>query len=508
MTRNRSILARLGVASVAAAALVMSGSVVGAAAAPTQIDVQEGDVATTRPADGGWFVDNEAGNGSHDGTFEVTKDGPNNDVAMKLGVYHNPGPGEGPPRDKVYLYNTFGPGERPTDIPALLQGASYDYAGVNVNFQLEVVFQPKDDQYGPPNPGEAPQSPECASAVDWGVSDDPDWCYTTLKWEPYVSPGVASWTHVDLSVDSAGNSSAKIGGWVAGKRIGSFEQNVSNGQLMSTFLNEMADYEVVSYVFGIGSGTPGPAFGYMKSYTIGGTTYGFAPTAAAPTASPAADTDELLQLIDDEGIDVEADTAAFGVGGGDLDELDVSEPLDGVYENWAGASDAFVDAYSFSAASYVGTFPVVGGDVVLTGLDLSALGAGTHHLLLIGQTTGTTSVVAFSVAAPAGDDEGSGDDEGDDEGSGTGDDEGSGTGDDEGSGAGDDEGSGTGDDAGSGAGDDEGSGTGSTTGADTDAEEMIPGLGVEPVSATAVALLLLALGGTVLIVRRRMTVSR
>jgi hypothetical protein len=380
------VLARLGVVSLASAALVAGGVAAGATAVPAQVDITVGDIAASRPAAGGWFVDNQGSGGSTGGAFSITQDGPGNDAAMKLSVSTT--------SDAVYIFNGFALGSGPRDIPALLTGASYDYAGLNVNFQLQLVFTPSDPAYGPGG------STQCASAVAWGLSADPAACYTALKWEPYVRPGTAAWTHVDLSVDSAAQSSTSTGGWVSSKRLGQYPGNVSNGQLMSTYLDEIADYEVTAFVFGIGTGTPGPDSAYLKSYTIGGTSYGFAPTATPPATPPAADSDALLQLIDDAGVDVAADTAKFDAGT-DLTKLDVSSPIDAVFAGWSDPSDAFVDVYAYSTASYLGTFPVVGGDVMLTGLDLSALAPGGHHLLLRGQSSDALAVVAFSVLAAA-----------------------------------------------------------------------------------------------------------
>jgi LPXTG-motif cell wall-anchored protein len=388
-TTPARVLSRLGVASLAAAALLASGAISGASATPTQVEVTVDDIATSRPAGDGWFVDNAGSGGSTGGTFAVTKDGPGNDLAMKLGVTTS--------SDLVYLYNAFAPGTGPRDIPALLAGASYDYAGVNVNFQLQLVFTPADAAYGPS--GATP----CTSAVAWGLSSDPAACYTVIKWEPYAQPGTAAWTHVDLSADTAAQSSTSTGGWVSSKRLGQYAGNVSNGQLMSVYLGQMADYEVTAFAFGIGSGTPGPANGYVKSYTIGGTTYGFASTPAPPAPAPATDTDALLELIDDQAVDVVADTASFAAGAADLTGLDVSQPIDAVFADWKDASDSYVDVYAYSTAVYLGSFPVVGGNVVLTGLDLSGLAPGAHHLLLRGQGSGAVAVVAFTALAADGD---------------------------------------------------------------------------------------------------------
>lgn len=389
MTRSSTRIAVAAAAGTLLATLAAGGAQAAPAIVPTVVEVAASDIAATRPATGGWFFDNDGT--TDDGHFVVAKDGPGNDPAMKLGVPTS--------TDKVYLYNTFGPGSRPTDIPALLPGASYDYAGVNVNFQIELIFKPLDvASYGPA--GTVAACTSAATWYGWGLTADPDWCYTVLKWEPYVSPGTAAWTHVDLSVDTAAHSASKTGGWVSSKNLGSYPGNVSVGQLMATYLAAIEEYEVTSFAFGIGSGTPGPAYGYLKEYTIGGTTYRFVPEPTTPAAPPAADTDELEDLIADEGLDPETETEQFVTTGAvntDLSQIDAALPLDGAYENWKDPADAFVDVYTYSTPVFIGTFPVVNGDVVLTGADLSHLEPGVHHFLFRGQTTGALAVVRFTV---------------------------------------------------------------------------------------------------------------
>lgn len=390
MTRVFNRVRRAVIVVAFAGAVVFSSLAVGAASAagPAAVEVPASTIADARPATGGWFFDN-AGTTS-DGAFSVTKDGPGNATAMKLELPTV--------TDKVYLYNTFAPGSRPADIPALLTEASYRYAGVNVNFQLEVIFKPVDvAAYGPA--GSVKACTPASTWYGWGLTADPDWCYTILKWEPYVQPG-AAWSDVDLSVDTAALSIAQRGGWVSSKNLGSYNGNVSTGQLMAEYLPQMEAYEVTSFAFGAGGGTPGPAVGYLEQYTIGGTEYRFVAEAATPAPAPVADADELDTLIEDESIDVERDTERFvptGAANTDLSSVDGSQPLDGVLENWVDPADAFVDVYTFSTAVYVGTFPVVNGHVVMTGVDLSHLDPGVHRFLFRGQTSGALSVVQFTV---------------------------------------------------------------------------------------------------------------
>src|SRR5690554_4564193 len=121
------------------ASIALLGGSVPIAVPGTIVSVEEGDISNVRPlTTAGWWYD--IGGTSWD--FAVTKDGPDNDPALKITTSSS--------SDKVYLYNVFAPEDRPTDIPALVDDASYTYAGANVNFQLEVIFEPVDvAAYGP-----------------------------------------------------------------------------------------------------------------------------------------------------------------------------------------------------------------------------------------------------------------------------------------------------------------------------------------------------------------------
>jgi hypothetical protein len=387
------------VALAAAACLVGSLGLLGGSAAlavsPSTVDVTGSEISATRPAGAGWFYDNDGGTGA----FEVTKDGPGNDAAMKLSLLKTGGSAG---TDKIYLYNSLDPANRPTDIPALLDGASYSYAGVNVNFQIEVIFKPTDvAHYGP-----AGSTAACTSAstwYGWGLTSDTDWCYTVLKWEPFASS--STWVDVDLDQDVAASATNGTGGWIAQKRVGSIAPpGTFNGQKISDILAQMADYQVTGFVFGAGGGTPGPAYGWVKSYTIGGTTYQFAPEAAAAAAPPAADSAGLEAYIATNSIDVPGSTADFtptGTSNTDLSKIDSTKPLNGTYDNWQDPTDSFVDVYSYSTAELVGTFPVVGSKVFLVNADVSSLSAGKHYLVFQGQTSGAVGIVQFNVIALA-----------------------------------------------------------------------------------------------------------
>lgn len=116
-----------------------------------------------------------------------------------------------------------------------------------------------------------------------------------------------------------------------------------------------------------------------------------------PAAPPAANTDELLAL---PGVVTMPSSAFTPTGGstGASGSLDGSKPLSGEVP-WTDASDSFVDVYGYSSPIYLGTFPVVNGVVQLTGLDLSALPGGGHHLVFVGQTSATVVVMAVSITA-------------------------------------------------------------------------------------------------------------
>lgn len=81
--------------------------------------------------------------------------------------------------------------------------------------------------------------------------------------------------------------------------------------------------------------------------------------------------------------------------------LNPAEPHTATIDWFAG--DSFVDVYAYSTPVLVGAFPVVDGQVqiVLSSAMLSSLAAGTHTLVITGQTSGSMQAVAFSVSAVA-----------------------------------------------------------------------------------------------------------
>lgn len=375
-----------------AALLALPGS--SALAAPEGVvDVHVSDLASSRPAaSSGWWTD------VTNASVGVDALGPDGDTALALDLADA--------TSRAYVYRSFATGERPTDVDALRSGASYTYAGPNVNFQFELVFRPTDSSYGPnPTDPGAPGSDYCDSANAWGFTDVPDtWCYTVLKWEPLAAG--AGWTTVDLTADTAVDSPTGTGGWRSQKRIGTWPKvgTFSGSGTFSDYFAQIAEYEVTAIVVGAGSGTAGPTIGRVSDITVGGVSYRFAPEPATPAAPPAGDSTALADLIDAEGVDVAADTALFtpvGPANTDLSGIDPTLPLAGDFP-WNEASDAFVDVYSYSAASFLGTFAVVGGTVQLRGVDLSHLDGGTHHVLFRGQTSGALGVVQVTVLAAGG----------------------------------------------------------------------------------------------------------
>ncbi|GMA90490.1 hypothetical protein [Homoserinibacter gongjuensis] len=374
------------------ALLALPGS--SAVAAPGGVvDVHASDLASSRPAaSAGWWSD------VSNASVGVDALGPDGDTALALNLADT--------TSRAYVYRSFAAGERPTDIDALRAGASYTYAGPNVNFQFELVFRPADSSYGPnPTDPAAPGNDYCDSANVWGFTDVPEtWCYTVLKWEPLAAS--AGWATVDLTADTAVDSSTGTGGWRSQKRIGTWPKvgAFSGSGTFSDYFAQIAEYEVTAIVVGAGSGTAGPTTARVSDITVGGVSYRFAAEPAAPAAPPAADSTALADLIDAEGIDVAADTAQFvpvGLANADISRVDPTLPFAGDFP-WSEPSDAFVDVYSYSTASFLGTFAVVGGTVQLRGVDLSHLAGGTHHVLFRGQTSGALGVVQVTVLAAGG----------------------------------------------------------------------------------------------------------
>lgn len=119
-------------------------------------------------------------------------------------------------------------------------------------------------------------------------------------------------------------------------------------------------------------------------------------TAAAKPAAkaPAGDTGGLSVYLKERGVTTQAQATA-GLPAGDLNPgEDYKATL-----TWT-AADSYVDVYLYSTPTLVGTFPVVNGvaQITLSATVLSELDAGSHTLVVTGQSSGAVQAVAVSVA--------------------------------------------------------------------------------------------------------------
>jgi hypothetical protein len=262
MTRMR-IVAGLALGSLAAFAAVQP-----AAATLVEPTSEDSIVAGVRAAPGeiSWFAD-VIGSAS----FAVEQSFSGSD-ALHLSASTTP--------SSIRVLRSYGSGTTPTDIPALLEGASYTYSGSSTNFQIEIFYTPNDSVFDPdPSNG----TNRCTQASDNGVALQGQ-CYTVLKWEPFENTS-DSWKTIDLSADTAANSATQTGGWISTNRVGPFAKpGPIIGQTLSTYLNQMASYSVIGVGVSIGSG--GVDLGsWVREVTISATSYRFGLSArpAPPT---------------------------------------------------------------------------------------------------------------------------------------------------------------------------------------------------------------------------------
>ena len=378
-TGRRSAVGILAAGS--ALALALAGA--SPAMAATSVLVPESQIGSTYAADNEvvWLAEDSAG-GSHDVTTDVF-DG-RSAVKMMLSSTSS----------VVNVFRSYGVGTRPTAVAPLLDDASYSYAGSNVNFQLAMFYTPADlAAYGPSGSTSA-----CTQAVDNGAQLA-DMCFTILKYE---TAQTTTGTYATIQLEGAQAPFAGPGnpGWWPTRSVGQYAAN-SRVATLDQLLGEMASYQVYAVGASVGKGTT-VGDSWLLDLTFGGTSYQFgtAPIAEPATPPPATDSAGLEQLIVDDGIDVTQQTANFvptGSGNNDLTAIDPTAPLTGEYQGWADPTDAFVDAYTFSTAQHVGTYRIVNGNVVMTGVNLSHLSKGTHYLVLRGQTSGAFVVVRMSV---------------------------------------------------------------------------------------------------------------
>jgi hypothetical protein len=113
---------------------------------------------------------------------------------------------------------------------------------------------------------------------------------------------------------------------------------------------------------------------------------------AAP--APVADSSDLAAFLSSKGSTPQGQTAT-GLPAGELD------PSKDYTSNVGWTSpDSFVDVYVYSSPILIGTFPVVNGlvQVTLSADVLAKLAAGTHTLVVVGQSSGAVQSVTLSLA--------------------------------------------------------------------------------------------------------------
>lgn len=369
----------IGLGGLLAAGLAVGGSVSAQAASATaNVTLDQFGADRAAGSSTGWWVDRSNAGDARDG---VAFDG---SAALQLSTPSA--------RDGVRALYTYGPSaERPAGIKQLLRDASYSYSGSNVNFQVEIFFTPKDETFGPTA---ADPANKCTPASVAGQ------CYTSIKWEPFDTSSNA-WTTVDLSADTAADSSTGTGGWKNTNRVGTYAKpGALIGNTLTEYLDQMQDYTILAAGVAIGSGTAN-SVGYVRQLTMGGQEFRFAAGVKPPAPAPVANTDALVGLLADNNVDVAETTAAFVAPQGvDLARLDPTVPLTGAFP-WQESSDDFVDVYAYSTPLFLGTFPVINGQLQLDGVDLAALAGGDHHIVFVGQQSKAVSAIAVTVVPAA-----------------------------------------------------------------------------------------------------------
>ncbi|WP_353988583.1 hypothetical protein [Ruicaihuangia caeni] len=113
---------------------------------------------------------------------------------------------------------------------------------------------------------------------------------------------------------------------------------------------------------------------------------------AAP--APVANSTDLAAFLSSNGATVQQPSAA----GLPSSPLSPSQAYTATLP-WTEA-DSWVDVYIYSTPVFVGTFPIVNGQaqIVLSASVLSALDAGTHTLVVTGQSSGAVQAVSVSLA--------------------------------------------------------------------------------------------------------------
>jgi LPXTG-motif cell wall-anchored protein len=135
--------------------------------------------------------------------------------------------------------------------------------------------------------------------------------------------------------------------------------------------------------------------GYAPSTASTLTDWVVAPQKPA-AAAPVANSDGLAAYFASKGVTAQSPSTA-----GLPTSLDPSKPYTAKVD-WA-ANDSFVDVYVYSTPTFVGTFPVVDGvaQITLSADLLAKLAAGSHTLVVTGQSSGAVQAVSLSVSAVA-----------------------------------------------------------------------------------------------------------
>jgi hypothetical protein len=378
---------RSAIAIAAAAAFVFASLLVptSAQAANSNVQVKQSQIGTTYATDGAdvWLSETNSGASTSvapdavDGTSSIALDRATKD-------------------SKASVFHSYGVGTRPTDVKSLLTDASYSYSGNSVNFQIGMFFTPNEvGLYGP-----AGTTATCTQAKDNGI-DLPGQCYTVIKFDTSVDTELTTKQTVTLDDKQIGyHSTDTPGGWWGTNRVGQYIPNDQHVTL-DDMLAQMASYQI--YIVGVsaGSGSTG-GNSHVQNLSYGGTSYSFVPDplAQADVEAPPATTEAVISSVGEQKI--EADTAKASIPedapNGDLAKIDPALPVTFTFTGWEHASDSFVDVYAYSSPIFLGTFPVVNGVIQLAGLDLSALEAGGHHIVLKGQTSNQMGVIAITVA--------------------------------------------------------------------------------------------------------------
>jgi hypothetical protein len=201
-------------------------------------------------------------------------------------------------------------------------------------------------------------------------------------------PGAAVTVRAVVSpASAAGSFVVKDGGSILGQGA------TVNGVFTLTTTSLAVGSHPLSAVF-----TPTDAASFVSSSTA--TTIAINEKKTTPVDPPAATIEELLADPDVVVTPPSAFEPATGEDSNPIDALDAGQPLSGEIP-WIDDSDSFVDVYGYSKPIFLGTFPVVNGRVQLSGLDLSALAVGGHHLVFVGQTSEVSSAMAVTVASGA-----------------------------------------------------------------------------------------------------------